>query len=398
MTIVFASNFFNHHEKFLCDELYKLTDGNFRFIQTEPITEERKKLGWGLDLKEISYCMTSYEHSDSFQESLRIINECDVLIIGSAVNKYILQRIKQNKLSFFYAESQFKKGFWHFFYPPTFLSLLNRYIIPSMKSNVYMLCASAFTAIDTYKIHAFRNKCFRWGHFIEVSDSVPMSVTDKLSDTELKHHKDVSILWAGRLIGLKHPDMAVRAAKTLRDKGIPFTMNIIGTGELESEIRKMIEDYQLNDCVNMLGAMKPHEVRQYMEQADVFLFTSGRMEGWGAVLAESMVSGCAVIADSAIGSAPFLVDHDKNGLLYEEGSYENFEKQVVELISDVPRIKRLGNAACSSIRNLWSPSVAAQRFYQLCTELLNNQKVTLYKDGPISKAPLINRDWFTDKY
>lgn len=396
MKIVFVSNFFNHHEKFLCDELYKLTDGNFRFIQTEPMTIERKKLGWGFDLKKIPYCTTSYEHSDSFQESLRIINECDVLIIGSANNKYILPRIKQNKLSFFYAESQFKKGFWHFFYPPTFFSLLKRYIIPSMKPNVYMLCASAFTAIDTYKIHAFRNKCFRWGHFIEVSDSVPIRVTNKLSDKVLKHRQDVSILWAGRLIGLKHPDMAVRIAKTLRDKGIPFSMNIIGTGELEGKVLRMIEEYKLNDCVNMLGAMKPQEVRLYMEQADVFMFTSGRMEGWGAVLAESMVSGCAVIADSAIGSAPFLVNHNENGLLYEEGSYDNFEKQVVELISDVPRIKRLGSAACSTIRNLWSPRVAAQRLHQLCDELLNNKRITLYKEGPISKAPLINRDWFSD--
>ena len=226
--------------------------------------------------------------------------------------------------------------------------------------------------------------------------SCGFEVTNKLSDKGFKHRQDVSILWAGRLIGLKHPDMAVRVAKTLRDKGIPFSMNIIGTGELEGKVMRMIEEYKLNDCVNMLGAMKPQEVRLYMEQADVFLFTSGRMEGWGAVLAESMVSGCAVIADSAIGSAPFLVNHDVNGLLYEEGNYDNFEKQVVELISDVPRIKRLGSAACSSIRNLWSPKVAAQRFYQLCNELLNNQKVTLYKEGPISKAPLINRDWFSD--
>ncbi len=53
----------------------------------------------------------------------------------------------------------------------------------------------------------------------------------------------------------------------------------------------------------MLGAMSPDKVRAYMERADVFLFTSDFNEGWGAVLNESMNSGCAVVASHAMVSA-----------------------------------------------------------------------------------------------
>jgi glycosyltransferase involved in cell wall biosynthesis len=45
----------------------------------------------------------------------------------------------------------------------------------------------------------------------------------------------------------------------------------------------------------------------------VFIFTSDRNEGWGAVLNEAMGSGCAVVAADLIGSVPYLIEHKKMG-------------------------------------------------------------------------------------
>ena len=47
MKIVFISNYFSHHQKPLSEQLYALTDGNYRFIETEPMEEDRRNLGWG---------------------------------------------------------------------------------------------------------------------------------------------------------------------------------------------------------------------------------------------------------------------------------------------------------------------------------------------------------------
>lgn len=396
MKIVFASNFFNHHEKFFCDEMYKLTKGDFYFIQTEPMTEERINLGWGIDIAKIPYCICSYQSNDSFAHSMRLINECDALIIGSAVNSFIKERIENNRLSFFYSESAFKKGFWHFFIPSTFISLLNRYILPSRKSNVYMLCASAFTAIDTYRIHAFRGKCYKWGHFVDIDTTIKYESLAKKKESRLNNKHGVSILWAGRLIGLKHPEYAVRVAATLRDKRIPFQLSIIGSGPLENDIRKLIQDKKLGENVTILGSMTPKEVRAHMDQSDIFLFTSGKMEGWGASLNEAMSSGCAVVADSAIGSAPFLIEHTKNGLLYKSGSYKSFEDKVLKLATCKELRIELGQAAFTSIRANWSPQIATLRLYNLIKSLLENKPLPIHDSGPISNAPIINRNWFKE--
>ena len=82
-----------------------------------------------------------------------------------------------------------------------------------------------------------------------------------------------------------------------------------------------------------------------MECADVFLFTSNYLEGWGAVLNESMNSACAVVAGSGIGAVPFLLKHNYNGLVYKTGRYQEFERLVSLLCTDKTLQKRLGTHA-----------------------------------------------------
>ena len=46
MKIVYLSNYFNHHQKFLSDELFKLTDGNYLFVETAFLPQEKINLGY----------------------------------------------------------------------------------------------------------------------------------------------------------------------------------------------------------------------------------------------------------------------------------------------------------------------------------------------------------------
>ena len=208
----------------------------------------------------------------------------------------------------------------------------------------------------------------------------------------------VSILWAGRLIGWKHPDASIRLAESLKEKGYSFKMTIIGTGEMEEQLHNMIGDKNLEDCVEMPGAMKASEVRSYMEKADIYLFTSDFNEGWGAVLNESMNSGCAVVASHAIGSVPFLIKNGENGLIYENGNQEDLEKKVQGLLEDVPLRRKIGENACKTIINTWNAENAVNRFMKLADTLSRKGKAEdLFFDGPCSKAGILKNDWFCSK-
>ena len=124
----------------------------------------------------------------------------------------------------------------------------------------------------------------------------------------------------------------------------------------------------------------------------VTIKTSDKGEGWGAVLNEAMNSACAVVANSVIGSVPFLVNEDKNGEIYN-GSFRDLYTKVDILLNNKEKCKVLGMNAYNTITKEWSPRIAAERISELSESLLKKSGKLLYKSGPCSKAEFIKNNW-----
>jgi glycosyltransferase involved in cell wall biosynthesis len=129
-----------------------------------------------------------------------------------------------------------------------------------------------------------------------------------------------------------------------------------------------------------------------MEKANIYLFTSDRQEGWGAVLNESMNSGCAVVVSQAIGSVPFLIKHGENGFIYKDNDINDLYSKVEILVKDADLRTKLGTNAVRTIEKLWNPKVAAERLVTFCNGLLN-EEIIRFKDGPCSKAEIISQKY-----
>ena len=71
MKVVFVSNNFNHHERPFCDALYELVGADFCFVQTQPMRAERVEMGWGIDVKQIPYCVCSYGENNEQEEEIQ---------------------------------------------------------------------------------------------------------------------------------------------------------------------------------------------------------------------------------------------------------------------------------------------------------------------------------------
>lgn len=375
MKVVFVSNYFNHHQKAFSEEMYKRFGDNYCFISTSVMREERKKLGYG-EAELPKYVFEAYKSEFSRNRCIDLINDADIVIVGSAPEMMITQRIKNGSLVFRYSERPFKN-------PPSILKTIYHYISFRIggfdRKNIYMLCAGAYTAADYRKIGLFKNRMFKWGYFPE---------TKEYSTEKFLAEKDVKrILWCGRFLDWKHPDDALYAAKRLKDEGYSFELDFIGTGELEQELRRMTDSLELKDYVRFCGSMKPERVREHMENAGIYLFTSDQKEGWGAVLNESMNSGCAVVASNLIGSVPFLVKDGENGLIYEAGNREMLYQKLKYLLDNPDIQKKLGQSAYKTITQKWNAAVAAERFLKLYERIASGEKhPRVFEDGPCSKA------------
>ena len=394
MKIVFVSNYLSHHQIPFCDAISAIQDMEFFFVSTDVMSLERRNFGYR-DIEK-TYEIITYNNAEALNRAKEIINDADVVILGSAPDSYIIPRLKAGKLTFKYAERFYKRGLS---YKNLLHAIAGAWLHHGrfQKYPLYMLCASAYTAGDAAVFHNYIGRTYKWGYFPEAKEyDVDDLMSRKLSVTSGWKHPQVSILWAGRLIGLKHPDVSIELAASLKEKGYSFRMSIIGNGEMEQKLRTMIEQKDLTDCVEMLGAMSPEEVRSHMEKADIYLFTSDFNEGWGAVLNESMNSGCAVIASHAIGSVPFLIQDGENGLIYENGNQQQFEERVESVIKDSEYRKRLGVNAYESVVNEWSADIAAKRFVALSQSLLKKEPAdNLFAKGPCSRAVILKNDWYS---
>lgn len=193
----------------------------------------------------------------------------------------------------------------------------------------------------------------------------------------------------------KHPDDAIKVAKLLKDSGYDFHLDMVGTGEMENTLKSMADSMNLNDYVTFTGPVQSDKVRGFMERAGIFLFTSDRQEGWGAVLNESMNSGCAVVASHAIGSVPFLMKNKANGLIYPSGKIEKMFEKVKYLLDNTDEQKRMGEAAYKTIVEEWNAEIAATRIIELSHKILNGEEYPdLYESGPCSKAEIVDDEWF----
>lgn len=379
--LVFVSNYFNHHQKALAEEFVRIFGDDYAFVAMTPFNQKRLAIGYK-DMNQAPFVLRAYETPESGREARKLINESDCVIVGGMPVSVVSSRLALGKITFMQSERFFKGPF---------LKDIARFVkyrrysggrtqAKDPRANFYLLCASAFAAWDYNVCGLFRGKAYRWGYFPEV-----------------KHYDDVDglisrkekgrILWAGRFLPLKHPELAVRLAENLKAQGKSFRLKIIGSGELQETIARMISAKNLHDCVELTGALPVDQVRTEMEKASIFLFTSDRGEGWGVVANESMNSGCVLVAADRIGAVPYLVKHGENGVLFSDRSIDDLTEKVSALLDAPARISQLGRNAYETVSGLWSAENAARRFVELSERLRESDvAVSLWEDGPGSVA------------
>ena len=126
-------------------------------------------------------------------------------------------------------------------------------------------------------------------------------------------NKDVPVIMtAGRLNKpQKGYDLALEAAKILRDRGVQFRWYAIGDGPYRGEMERFIAKNQLQEHFILLGfTANPYS---YMRQCDVYVQTS-RHEGFGLTIAEARILNRPVVCTNFEACSMQMID-GKNGLI-----------------------------------------------------------------------------------
>lgn len=389
--VVFVSNYINHHQIPFCDSMYRLLGGKFAFIQTEPMEEERIQMGWNEDVK-LPYLHKIYEDRYTCDT---IMEEADLMLFGGTDDEsYALNRIKTGKPIIRMSERIYKGGQWKAVSPRGLVAKYKTHT-KFRRDDIYMLCYGAYVPSDFDIVKAYPDKMLKWGYFPEAKEHDIDTLLSYKRETEVPE-----ILWAARMIDWKHPEEPVRMAKYLADEGLKFRLNMIGDGDMAEETHELAKSLGVTEYIDFLGYQKPEEVRKYMERASIYIATSDRGEGWGAVINEAMNSGCVVVASHMMGAVPFLIKHGENGYAYKDGEYKSLAGFVKILLDDARHREYLAKNAYRTIADEWNAQTAAGRLIGFAVRkgfleagdvsALPGEFFAEVTSGPCSKANVIS--------
>ncbi len=138
------------------------------------------------------------------------------------------------------------------------------------------------------------------------------------------------VLAVGNLRELKGHDILIRAIALLRD----VSLIIVGTGEEEAKLRRLIIELGVADRVHLVGAVDNDALPAYYSAASVFALASSS-EGCPNVVLEAIACGTPVVATS-VGGIPDLLPASALRFLVTERSAEAFAEAIRSCLEDPP--------------------------------------------------------------
>lgn len=388
MLFVFLNAGIGPHQSALADAMYDELGDNFVFIEFGRSKRQHGSYEGatkGIDYhSNRPYILQMYKSKENEERARHLLDKADVLRVGGEPLKLIKNRLKQKKLTFRSSERLFKTPIWQHT-PITFMHIYDR-LMKYANPNYRLLCQSAYLPNDVKFFRSYKDRCYKFAYFTEVGKlDIEKSLLERRRDK-------LQIIWCARFINWKHPELPVLLAKSLIQSGRDnFEIKMIGanTTPLWKKIQKIIFKKKLQQYIQLTGGITNVEVLRTMQRSNVFLFTSDRNEGWGAVLNEAMSAGCACVASNEIGAVPYLIKHDENGLIFKSKSLQSLFDQVSKLYDDRQYCENLGRNAYKTITTEWSAQTAARRLIELSKSIINGKEIFI-SNGPCSKAFPIN--------
>lgn len=141
---------------------------------------------------------------------------------------------------------------------------------------------------------------------VTVYNGIDLDKFEKNNDIIDLDNNVLNLISVGRFSDAKDYPNLINAFAVLKSQNNSnVKLNIVGDGELRSEIEILIKELQLEEDITLLG--RRSDIPQLLSQADIFVLAS-KHEGLPTVVIEAMACECYVVATDCGGSAEILGD------------------------------------------------------------------------------------------
>lgn len=175
----------------------------------------------------------------------------------------------------------------------------------------HIACVSKFVKHDFMTICPEIDKSKIDVLYNTVESDIILDLSKKKMDIRFDKSK-INLCGIGTLKKSKGFDRLIRIHKRLKDDGYPIHTYLLGEGPEEKTIRKMIDEYRLNDSITLLGyQINPYK---YIKNSDIFVCCS-YAEGFSTAATEALIVGTAVCTVDVSGMKEMLGENNEYGIV-----------------------------------------------------------------------------------
>jgi len=185
-----------------------------------------------------------------------------------------------------------------------------------------------------------------------------MNLSQRGKDAEIK------IFTVSRLDKQRRVQDLIGLAKILKNKKIPFKIEIGGSGPYEKILKEQAK--KVSENIIFLGRLTDKQLTEAYIHSDIVVFTPEN-QSWGLVPLEAAYFGRPSLVSNGTGIADVFKD-GKNARIYEVGNVNNMFKKLSYFLEDRKRISEIGNAARKFVLKTFSWNKYARKMEQIFFE------------------------------
>ncbi len=231
-------------------------------------------------------------------------------------------------------------------------------------------------------LQKYKDKCVVIPYGIE-----PHSIKydeDKIKKIKQEYQGKKILFSIGRLVSYKGFEYAIDAMKEVKEDCIYL---IAGSGSLNDELQKKINDNNLNKKVKLLGRISDEELHAYYNACDAYLFPSVMpSEAFGIVQLEAMACGKPVINTNLGTGVNFVSLDNETGFTIKPKDVRALVESISKIVSNDELRMKLGTNAkkrCYKFFKIETIKLHYQNFIK-CPDI--DQKDIIIEDGLCLKS------------
>jgi colanic acid/amylovoran biosynthesis glycosyltransferase len=177
-----------------------------------------------------------------------------------------------------------------------------------------------------------------------------LGVPIPLQPRKRQFNDSIRILYLGRLVDFKGPDLTISAFELACDRGFKGELVIAGNGELRVTCELMQKRSRYAKRIHLLGAVDAQKGAELRASSDIFTAhncegpLTHQVEAFGVSVVEAMADSLPIVGGRSGGLLETVVDGD-TGILVEPGDVEGQAEAFLSLSRDPDRRRTMGEAA-----------------------------------------------------